>query len=121
MTQVAPLQSAPPRSRPLRPGTVPLCRAAVVLLLGLTLVWSFRTTVGNPDCQDLDFGAYYRAGAAVACGETPYTVDPRYGPLGVYPYAPVYAYLFVPLSRLDYLWACRVWMAVNWLATAVCV
>jgi hypothetical protein len=85
--------------------------------LGLAVAFSFWGTVGKPDCQDMDFGAYHRAGAAVARGETPYTVD-KHGPLGVYPYAPAYAYFFMPLSCLDYLWACRLWMALNWLATA---
>ncbi len=96
-----------------------LCRAAALAVLALAVAWSFRSTFGNPDCQDLDFGAYYRGGAAVARGETPYTID-AHGPLGAYSYAPVYAYLFAPLSRLDYLWACRAWMLVNWLATAAC-
>jgi hypothetical protein len=85
--------------------------------LAVAVAWSFWGTVGKPDCMDLDFGAYYRAGRAVARGETPYTVD-AHGPLGVYPYAPAYAYLFVPLGRLDYLWACRIWLLVGWLATA---
>ncbi len=94
-------------------------RAAALTLLAVAVAWSFRTTFGNPDCQDLDFGSYYRAGAAVARGQTPYTVD-AHGPLGAYSYAPAYAYLFAPLSRLDYFWACRVWMALNWLATLGC-
>src|SRR5437870_4624486 len=97
-----------------------LARAAVLLLLAVGAAWSFRGTFGNPDCQDLDFGAYYRAGCAVARGATPYTVD-AHGPLGTYPYAPAYAYLFAPLSCLDYFWACRLWLAVNWLITLACV
>jgi hypothetical protein len=97
----------------------PLWRAAALGLLALAAAWSFRSTFGNPDCQDLDFGSYYRAGVAVRRGETPYTVD-AHGVLGAYPYAPVYAYLFAPLSCLDYLWACRVWMVLNWLATVGC-
>jgi hypothetical protein len=84
----------------------------------LAVAISFWGTIGNPDCQDMDFGSYYRAGAAVARGETPYTVD-AHGPLGVYSYAPAYAYLFMPLSRLDYLWACRVWLLANWAGTGV--
>jgi hypothetical protein len=97
-----------------------LARAAALLLLAVGAAWSFRGTFGNPDCQDLDFGAYYRAGCAVASGTTPYAVD-AHGPLGVYPYAPAYAYLFAPLSCLDYFWACRLWLAVNWLITLACV
>jgi Glycosyltransferase family 87 len=83
--------------------------------LGTLVVISFGSTT-RPDCQDMDFGAYYRASAAVARGESPYIVD-EHGPLGSYAYAPIYAYLCIPLSRLDYLWACRLWMAVNWAAT----
>ncbi|MCI0462032.1 MAG: DUF2029 domain-containing protein [Gemmataceae bacterium] len=90
-------------------------RLLALMLLAPALVWSFLGTVGKPTCQDMDFGAYYRAGCAVACGQTPYTID-HHGPLGVYPYAPAYAYCFLPLSWLDYLWACRVWMVLNWLA-----
>jgi hypothetical protein len=74
-------------------------------------------TVGKPDCQDLDFGSYIRASLAVRSGNTPYTVD-EHGPLGVYPYAPAYAYLLIPLTYLDYIWACRLWTVFNWLATA---
>jgi hypothetical protein len=89
-------------------------------LLGLAIPWSFAGTIANPSCQDLDFGAYYRAGLAVRQGRTPYIVD-EYGPLGVYPYAPAFAYGFIPLTYLDYLWACRCWMLLNWLATAAAV
>jgi hypothetical protein len=98
----------------------PRARAAALGLLALAVAWSFRGTFGKPDCQDLDFGSYYRAGRAVARGATPYAVD-EHGPLGVYPYAPAYAYLFAPLSCLDYFWACRLWLAVNWLVTLACV
>src|SRR5215468_10302 len=83
-------------------------RPVALVLFTLAVAWSFRTTFGHPDCQNLDFGAYYRGGAAVARGETPYAVD-AYGPLGAYPYAPAYAYLFSALSCLDYLWAARLW------------
>ena len=93
---------------------------AAVVALGTLVVISFWGTT-RPDCQDMDFGAYYRAGAAVARGDSPYFVD-EHGPLGSYPYAPAYAYLFMPLSTLDYLWACRLWMTINWTATiAGCV
>ena len=87
------------------------------LLVGGAIVYSFWMTVGKPDCQDLDFGSYFRAAVAVRGGATPYKVD-EYGPLGVYPYAPAYAYLLIPLTYLDYIWACRLWMILNWLATA---
>jgi hypothetical protein len=81
--------------------------------LGAAIVYSFWGTIGKPDCQDFDFGSYYRAALAVRQGESPYTVD-EHGILGVYPYAPAYAYLLIPLSSLDYLWACRLWMLLNW-------
>ncbi len=87
-------------------------------LLGLAVAYSFWGTVGKPNCQDMDFGSYYRAAVAVSHGQTPYTVD-EHGPMGVYPYAPVYAYLLSPLHYLDYLWACRCWLVINWAATAV--
>jgi hypothetical protein len=87
------------------------------LLVGGAIVYSFWMTVGKPDCQDLDFGSYFRAAVAVRSGTTPYKVD-EYGPLGVYPYALAYAYLLIPLTYRDYIWACRLWMNFNWLATA---
>jgi hypothetical protein len=37
--------------------------------------------------------------------------------MGVYPYAPAFAYAFIPFTWLGYLWACRCWLLVNWLAT----
>ena len=90
-------------------------------LLGFSLAalfaYSFWGTVRKPDCQDLDFGSYYRAALAVRQGRTPYTVD-EHGFLGVYPYAPAFAYLFIPLSSLEYIWACRSWMLLNWGLTA---
>jgi hypothetical protein len=109
-------------------------RGRLLALCGVALavLWSFWGTVGKPDCQDMDFGAYYRAAVAVGSGESPYTLDaddpgcpPRarrlegYPPLGAFPYAPAYAYLLGPLRWLDYLWACRVWMLFNWLAVAL--
>jgi hypothetical protein len=90
---------------------------ALGLLLAVGIAVSFAGTVGNPSCQDMDFGAYYRAAHAVRRGTTLYVVD-EYGPLGTYPYAPAFAYLLVPLGELDYLKACRCWLALNWLATA---
>jgi hypothetical protein len=85
--------------------------------LAAAIAYSFWGTL-KPDCQDMDFGAYYRAGAAVNRGESPYLVD-EHGPLGSFAYAPAYAYLFLPLSQLEYLWACRVWMAANWALTVL--
>jgi hypothetical protein len=92
-------------------------RAILIAFLGLAIPWSFGTTIANPTCQDQDFGAYYRAALAVRHGGTPYTVD-KHGPMGVYPYAPAFAYCLIPLTYLDYQWACRCWMLLNWLATA---
>ena len=34
-----------------------LARAAALVVLGLAVLWSFRGTFGNPNCQDHDFGA----------------------------------------------------------------
>ncbi|HYT92418.1 MAG TPA: glycosyltransferase family 87 protein, partial [Gemmataceae bacterium] len=100
-------------------------------LVGLAILWSFWGTIGKPDCQDMDFGAYYRAAVAVGRGESPYTLDeedqrcpPRakrlegYPSFGAFPYMPAYAYLLSLLRHLDYLWACRLWMLLNWLAVA---
>jgi hypothetical protein len=86
-------------------------------LLVLAVAFSFWGTIGKPDAQDLDLGAYYRAAVAVNGGQSPYVVD-EHGPMGSYPYAPVYAFLMVPLQFLEYLWAVRLWMVLNWLATA---
>jgi hypothetical protein len=94
-----------------------LSLAVLIASLGLAIAWSVAWTINNPTCQDQDFGSYYRAALAVRAGRTPYVVD-EYGPLGVYPYAPAYAYCLIPLTYLDYLWACRCWLLVNWLATA---
>jgi hypothetical protein len=89
------------------------------LFVALAVALSFWGTVGKPDCMDLDFGSYYRAARAVASGNTPYTLD-EHGPLGTYPYAPVFPFLFMPLGCLDYPWACRVWLLANWLVLAAC-
>src|SRR5437764_3210658 len=95
-------------------------RLWVCLAIGLVVAFSFWGTIGKPDCQDQDFGAYYRAAVAVRRGQSPYTMD-EHGPLGVYTYAPAFAYLLLPLQFLDYLWACRCWLVVNWLATGAVV
>jgi hypothetical protein len=94
---------------------------ALAIFVGV-LIASFLGT-RKPDTQDSDFGAYYRAGAAVDAGRTPYSLDPAHGgPTGAYMYAPVFAdYPFRCLSRLRYLWAVRVFMAVNWIATGLVV
>jgi hypothetical protein len=86
------------------------------------LIASFLGT-RKPGTQDSDFGAYYRAGVAVDAGRTPYYLDPTHGgPTGAYMYAPVFAdYPFRWLSRLHYLWAVRVFMAINWIATGFVV
>jgi len=89
------------------------------LLIAGAVAFSFWGTIGKPDCMDLDFGSYYRAANAVAAGRSPYFVD-EHGPLGTYPYAPVFPFLLIPLGQLDYLWACRAWLVVNWLALAAC-
>jgi hypothetical protein len=120
MAHLAHIRESAPSDNLMTRRKEPLARAAALSLLALAVAWSFRGTFGKPDCQDLDFGSYYRAGRAVARGETPYMMD-AHGPLGVYPYAPAYAYLFAPLSCLDYFWACRVWLAINWLVTLACV
>jgi hypothetical protein len=91
--------------------------AAVALLA--CVAFSFWGTVDKPDCMDQDFGAYYRAAAAVADGQSPYFVE-EHGALGTYPYAPVFPFLLMPLAQLDYLWACRVWLLVTWLTLAAC-
>jgi alpha-1,2-mannosyltransferase len=88
-------------------------------VIACAVAFSFLGTVGKPDCMDLDFGSYYRAANAVAHGQSPYFVD-EHGPLGTYPYAPVFPYLLIPLTKLDYLWACRAWLVFNWLTLAAC-
>lgn len=89
--------------------------------LGLAVVFSLlRTRNKNDDFQDLDFGAYHRAGAAAARGDAIYTID-KHGPTGSFVYAPAYAYFSLPLGRLDYLWACRLWTLLNWTFAVACV
>ncbi len=99
----------------------PYLGRATVLLLGLAVLFSLLRTVGKTeDFQDLDFGAYYRAAGAAARGGSIYTID-KHGPTGAFVYAPAYAYFFLPLSYLDYLWACRLWTVLNWIFVAACV
>jgi hypothetical protein len=93
-------------------------RTILVMLIGLAIGWSFGETIEKPDCQDMDFGAYYRAALAVRQGRTPYTVD-EHGLMAVYPYAPAFAYAFIPLTYLEYLWACRCWLLFNWLVLSL--
>jgi alpha-1,2-mannosyltransferase len=90
-----------------------------VPLVAAAVVFSFWGTIGKPDCMDEDFGSYYRAARAVAAGQSPYLLD-EHGWLGAYPYAPVFPYLLIPLGQLDYLWACRLWLLLNWLTLAAC-
>jgi Glycosyltransferase family 87 len=94
-------------------------RWLAVSFVAVAVAFSFWGTIGKPDCMDLDFGSYYRAANAVAQGKSPYFVD-DHGPLGTYPYAPVFPFLLIPLGQLDYLWACRVWLMVNWLTLGAC-
>jgi hypothetical protein len=90
-------------------------------LLGLAVAFSLARTRGaTDDFQDANFGAYYRAGQAVARGESPYRLE-EHGPTAAFVYAPAYAYLFSPLSRLDYAWAVRLWTLLNWACCAGCV
>src|SRR5580765_1639275 len=98
--------------------SLPIPIVALSLTAGV-VAFSFWGTIGRPDCMDLDFGAYYRAGQAVADGRSLYFVD-EHGPLGTYPYAPIFAFLLSPFAQLDYLWACRLWLLMNWLALAAC-
>ncbi len=84
--------------------------------LAAAIVFSFWGTLGRPECQDMDFGAYYRGAAAVRCGETPYHADMIHGPMAVYTYAPAFAYCLIPLTCLDYPTAVRCWLLLNWLA-----
>ena len=90
-------------------------------LFAAAVAFSLSRTVGTPeDFQWGDFGAYYRAGRAVARGESPYRID-EYGPTSAFVYAPAYAYLFAPLSALDHTWAVRVWTLMNWGFCLACV
>ncbi len=90
-------------------------------LLGVAIVVTMLRTIGQSDSfQEGDFGAYYRAACAVSRGESPYKVD-EHGPEMTFVYSPAFAYLFRSLSWLDYMWAARVWMLLNWALWVVCV
>jgi hypothetical protein len=93
---------------------------AAAVVLGL-MIASFLGT-RKPDAQGQDFGAYYHAGRDVDAGLTPYNQDKAHGgPTGAFMYAPVFAeYPFRLISRLPYLWGVRVFMAINWIASAAC-
>jgi hypothetical protein len=88
---------------------------AFVIVTGFVLATFFSTR--KPDTQDQDFGAYYRAGQAAIAGTSPYVID-SHGPLGAYMYAPVFAHtIFRGLAHVPYLWAVRLFMVFNWIAT----
>jgi hypothetical protein len=90
------------------------------LLLSVAVTYSFWWTLGKTeDFQDADFGVYYHAAQAVVRGESPYVVGQSY--LGTYVYAPAFAFLFIPFQWLPYIWACRLWLALNWGMSLGCV
>jgi hypothetical protein len=98
----------------------PLLSTAMLLTLAVAVAYSLAWTVDqHEDFQQGDYGAYYRAGRAVAQGHSPYFVE-EHGPTETFVYAPAYAFLFQPVAALDYLWGARVWMAVNWCLIVVC-
>jgi len=91
------------------------------LLLALAVAYSLLWTIGQKQSfQKGDFGAYYRAAQAVAAGRSPYFVDEN-GPTESFVYAPAYAYLFQPFSKLEYYWGVRAWMLLNWGLTVGCM
>jgi hypothetical protein len=91
----------------------------IAIIVGLICATFYSTR--KPDVQDQDFGAYYRAGQAVAAGRSPYALG-SHGNLGAYMYAPVFAHVvFRYFAALPYQWAARVFLAVNWLSSAACV
>ena len=94
--------------------TVRLIAVLVVVVVAAVSYWQTR----KPTAQLGDFGAYYRAGQAVVAGRSPYTLDAKYGALGAYMYCPAFAHLVCrPLAHLPYVWAMRVFLTINWLAT----
>jgi hypothetical protein len=91
------------------------------VVLSLAVSYSLLWTIGQTHSfQKGDFGAYYRAGQAVAAGRTPYFVDEN-GPTETFVYAPAYAFLFQPFGLLEYYWGARAWMLVNWAVTILCL
>ena len=108
--------SDPPNTNPWRL----IAQIAVAFFIAGMFFATFFST-RRPDVQDQDFGAYYRAGQAVAAGVSPYTID-SHGPLGAYMYAPVFAHFaFRYFAALPYLWAVRLFLLINWIATVACV
>jgi hypothetical protein len=96
-------------------------RTAGWLFLGAAVLYSLGWTIGKTQTfQNFDFGAYYRSAEGVARGGTPYTIN-ELGATATFVYAPAYAYLLSPLSSLDYIWTCRIWMMVNWLICLACI
>jgi hypothetical protein len=96
-------------------------KSAALVILGGVFLFSLWNTIGKTEeYQDGDFGAYHRAARAVSRGETPYQMD-KHGPLATFVYAPAYAYFFLPLGGLDYLWAARLWMVLNWGLVLACI
>ena len=109
------------RSAPL---AIPVSFRGIVLIVAWCVIGGFVIatflSTRKPDAQDQDFGAYYRAGRAAIAGASPYVID-SHGPLGAYMYAPVFAHTFFRvLAHLPYLWAVRVFMLFNWIATISC-
>jgi hypothetical protein len=97
-----------------------LLAAAAGVTLAAAVTYSLLWSVGqNHTFQKGDFGAYYRAGQAVAEGRTPYFVDEN-GPTETFVYAPAYAFLFLPLGQLEYYWSARIWLLMNWTLTVAC-
>ena len=119
MTSPGPLDHRPPDAVP--PAVPAWAKVAAAVVVGGIVVASFLQA-RKPTAQGADFGAYYRAGQAVAAGRSPYTLDPKYRELGAYMYCPAFADVVCrPLAGLSYVGAMRVFLAVNWLATAAVV
>ena len=117
MTAAAPLEREPTADAAQRPvpAVLKIVAAVVVaVLVVVSLVQARKLTA-----QLGDFGAYYRAGQAVVAGRTPYALSPKFGAFGGYMYCPAFAHVVCrPLAWLPYVSAMRVFLAVNWMATA---
>jgi hypothetical protein len=101
------------------PGRQVIQGIVIAVVLGFVVALFLGTR--NPQAQSEDFGAYYRAGQSTLEARPLYELD-SHGPLAAYMYAPVFAFTgFRWLAHLPYLWAVRVFMAINWIATFVCV